>query len=719
MRTLRVLAAFLPGFLAAQGQWHDPPFPVPRHFAAGGGTFDPTRGAVLMAGGFADTPEARRDLWAFDGSAWTPLANPLPANRELESFTYDVQRGRIVGIVRQVPRSSPWPEIAEFDGATWTFPWTFPGPFVSEVRPIYDPVRQEVLLLGRYSGITTSTLWSWDGTTTQVRASTPRCSLFGFDEARGVLVAVFHEATGDAVGEWNGTSWTMIPTAIPALETTFSDQLVFDPSVNRLALHGRNTATLVPERWEWNGTTWLSAPNTGMPDRARMMLCGDRARNRLVLFGGASDRLHGDTFEYDGTQWLQVLPDPAGPQMVHVAMSELPAAGGLVVFGGPNLMIPPPRFETWLLQGEAWTPLPVLGGPSPRTDTRMTTDTARQRVILFGGSDPTGSPLADAWAWSVAGWQQLPSGPSARSAPGLCYDRDRDRVVVYGGSRTNEADTWELDGLNWSLRVASFPPHEGPVRLAYDARRRRTVLATEGLGQVQTWLWDGANWTATNPSSRPAQVGPMAYDPHRARTLLVAADSTWEWDGAEWSLAAVDARASSRTAAAYDSARRRIVMYGGRRPQVVASLPIGHTISFGSDPAASFETVGSGCPGAGGEPQLLADGPPWLGDLMTLSVAPVTSGSFVLLLTGFSASTFQGVPLPYSLAPHGFPGCALHAGPELVFAYFPQTDPLEIPLQIPAAPYLVGQLFRQQALAFEAGGTLAASAGREGRFGMR
>jgi len=68
---------------------------------------------------------------------------------------------------------------------------------------------------------------------------------------------------------------------------------------------------------------------------------------------------------------------------------------------------------------------------------RFTYDNKIQRVsaVLFGGMDEGNQGFADTWIWDGNDWSQVQDvDPSARVNPGLAYDSARDRVVLFGGS---------------------------------------------------------------------------------------------------------------------------------------------------------------------------------------------------------------------------------------------------------------------------------------------
>ena len=99
--------------------------------------------------------------------------------------------------------------------------------------------------------------------------------------------------------------------------------------------------------------------------------------------------------------------------------------------------------ETWALSlssGPSWIQLTPAGtGPSERFFHSASYDPIRDRMVVFGGHDGSGSLRNDLWALSLAGaptWSSLsPSAPlpRARRAHTSIYDPVRDQLVVYGG----------------------------------------------------------------------------------------------------------------------------------------------------------------------------------------------------------------------------------------------------------------------------------------------
>ncbi len=144
-------------------------------------------------------------------------------------------------------------------------------------------------------------------------------------------------------------------------------------------------------------------------------------------------------------------------------------------------------------------------------------------------------------------WRQVVDTSFAgRSGHAMVYDSARKRIVMFGGSTSTgmSAETWEFDGDQWILRSPSVSPSaRANVAMAYDPVRERTVLFGGGNGLTtydQTWEWDGTSWTQKFPTKAPdaRQSSAVAYHPGRGVVVLYGGSSstqdTWEYDGTNW-----------------------------------------------------------------------------------------------------------------------------------------------------------------------------------------
>ena len=249
--------------------------------------------------------------------------------------------------------------------------------------------------------------------------------------------------------------------------------------------------------------------------------------------------------------------------------------GGLVAAGTDT-----DTADTWLWDGADWTQVSD-SGPLARAGANMAFDTARERVVLFGGVDQPGNVLDDTWAWDGTDWTQVAdTGPSARAVNGLAYDAARERVVLFGG---NDGlgnvldDTWAWDGTEWTQVADTGPEARSNHAMTFDVAGERVLVfggTSASAGFADTWAWDGAAW------SQVAHFGPAAVfgvsagcDGHTVLLFgggivtsdsIVPVGSTWQWNGQHWTERQNMGPQPRMTAGlAFDSTRNRYVLFGG------------------------------------------------------------------------------------------------------------------------------------------------------------
>jgi hypothetical protein len=189
----------------------------------------------------------------------------------------------------------------------------------------------------------------------------------------------------------------------------------------------------------------------------------------------------------------------------------------------------------------------------------------------------------------IVKWRVLDDGdPRERDYFDMVYDSARDRVVVFGGrsqgSVFNFADTWEFDGTDWmNRRPAVAPgPREGHS-MAFMASTGLTVLfgGTQFSALLdETWVYDGLKWRQLFPATSPParMYAAMVYDENRDRIVLFGGadvsgnfDDTWEFDGSTWYEVATSVQPPPRRNhdMVFDSANSRVLLYGGYIPNTL------------------------------------------------------------------------------------------------------------------------------------------------------
>ncbi len=278
--------------------------------------------------------------------------------------------------------------------------------------------------------------------------------------------------------------------------------------------------------------------------------------------------------------------------------------------------------ETWEWTGNRWVQRHPATSPSPRSVHSMVYDTARDRIVLFGGKSgtvtvaitPTFSgvvlpnELNDTWIYQNNNWSQVatPNSPPKRQLTGLTYDPIRDRVILFGGTQSvsndgktatanSLADTWEFDGTNWTQRSTSGPALAKPI-LQYDPARNQVIMmGLDPNSATLMYTYDPASgsWNKITPTAVPPCVNEaaMTFQTQSSTILLTGGvcstssvtDETWEWDGTTWTKVDTTGTDPDRVfgqALAYDQSRNLAMVYGGT---VAFASPRSATWLFGSN----------------------------------------------------------------------------------------------------------------------------------------
>jgi hypothetical protein len=301
------------------------------------------------------------------------------------------------------------------------------------------------------------------------------------------------------------TAWVQVGSGGPQAGGTFA--MANDSSRQRVVMAGGVKV------WEWDGISWLDRsppPGPFYYGVASSAMAYDSLRQRTVSFGGSDGFGPTGTWEWDGANWFSASAAVNPPYRMEHAMAYDSARQRVVLFGGSRYSVVIPLLgDTWEYDGTNWMQIPSASGPSPRFGHAMAYDSARQRIVLFGGFN--GSSLsADTWEWNGSFWAAVftPSFPLARWRHALAYDTSAQRVMLFGGTSsfgatpTVLADTWEFDGATWvNLSLAGSPPARRSHVMAYDEARQRVVVFggrdSGGNSLADTWIMRTVPLTAS------------------------------------------------------------------------------------------------------------------------------------------------------------------------------------------------------------------------------
>ncbi len=586
--------------------------------------YDAARERVVLFG--------QGETWEWDGASWLQRS-PVHAPAETwgAGMAYDESRRRVVLF------GGPG-ETWEWDGSDWLqlLPATSPAPRVGHSM-VYDAARRRVLLYGgslagghAYWNNLDDT-WEWDGVDWQQRSPTRSpaarcCGAMAYDASRQMTVLYggysigmrygfpFPEPQGDS-WEWDGSDWRQTTAAgLPAFDGALA---AYDVARRRITLVGCSPLGL--ETWDFDGTTWTAVGVAGnVPGRRyRASVAYDAARGETVLFGGLAYSDHDpvancnlsppqpvETWGFDGTSWVLRHLGDEGRAAVGAYDSVRDVLVSLESLRGP---CGGTGFATREWGGGTWKRPAAAPAPSPGA--ALAFDAARGLTVLFG--------QGETWEWNGVAWQQRPTAahPSPRWDVGMAFDAQRGVTVLFGGfhdvpylTPVHYDDTWEWDGATWRQRApTNLPPGRRGHAMAFDPVRGRTVLhgGSDGTTTLaDTWEWDGTDWRQVAAGGPPAASWHgLTWDPSRSQVVTLVRDELWGFDGAAW--------ARIQTSAPLPAANgRTLIHHRGRGALVVVGG--GRVRLLGDVRPATATTVGRGCAGSAGVPDLQAS-PPRLG----------------------------------------------------------------------------------------------------------
>ena len=226
----------------------------------------------------------------------------------------------------------------------------------------------------------------------------------------------------------------------------------------------------------------------------------------------------------------------------------------------------------------------------PRTGHAMCYDSARQRLVLFGGRavpddgfTPVGDLLGDTWEFDGAAWHKVAefagqpgfgadatTGPDPRDGHAMAYDPIRQRTVMWGGSAGDAGLVWEWNGTAWTPITPEVGTQQPFGRaghaMTFDFVQRKVVMLGSEAGANDHWTWDGTRWqfrsNLPNVCCFDAHGIGVVSDPNRGRLVITGGSmgpNTYEWDGIRWNLRANNSPGGA-VSMAYDRLNHRTLL---------------------------------------------------------------------------------------------------------------------------------------------------------------
>jgi hypothetical protein len=295
----------------------------------------------------------------------------------------------------------------------------------------------------------------------------PRWSMV-YDSVRGraVMLGIGFFSTG--TWEYDGAAWQQVETSeVPTGLLYYV--MTYDSARQRVVLFGVDG--IDTHTWEYDGATWMETTPVASPLVGYYGITYDSARRRVVLFGGGATLTYGftpnselpeldmdlpnSTWEYDGASWERVDTPFAPAGRLYHAMTYDSNRQRVVLFGG---LADGGLSDTWEYDGSTWQETTPPNSPVGRAFHALAYDSAHRKVVLYGGISGDGDHIFnDTWEYDGANWVETTpaNSPGERVLPTLAYDSARRRVVLFGGISTDPTiestflvDTWEYISNN-------------------------------------------------------------------------------------------------------------------------------------------------------------------------------------------------------------------------------------------------------------------------------
>lgn len=267
---------------------------------------------------------------------------------------------------------------------------------------------------------------------------------------------------------------------------------VYDPGTNRIYIFaGRSVSGSENDIWAYSfdQAAWMVFTPAGGPPPVRHGHTAvlDPVRRRILVFGGQATGFFNDTWAYniDADTWEELAVNGPVPNrryghagIYDVARDQMVISHGFTTQG---------RFDdTWALDlaTNTWSEIsPATARPLRRCLHHGVHDPAGDQMLMFGGcaSGAGPCPLDDLWAFDLETqqWTELAMAPPGRQWYGTTFDTARRRMIVFGGSGVGRlGDTWEYDPATDMWEQVS------PSGAMPPARARHEGIYVEGRGSV-------------------------------------------------------------------------------------------------------------------------------------------------------------------------------------------------------------------------------------------
>jgi hypothetical protein len=241
----------------------------------------------------------------------------------------------------------------------------------------------------------------------------------------------------------------------------FGHEAAWIPGRGLVVFGGQAGSTFFGDLWLFDPVagSWTQLPAGGDAPVPRYGSCSAVSPDgRLWISHGFTENgtRFDDTraYDFDLQRWADETPSDALPVRRCLHVCWWTADGRLALYGGQTNG-DPALGDLWALKplasGEGRTGWESLGNPLPADRNMVAAEPVGDEVVMFGGRDGDGRPLADLHRvtgddLSFEPLEVIGTGPSARWAATLIHDEARGRTLLFGGTDGSaaNAETWRL-----------------------------------------------------------------------------------------------------------------------------------------------------------------------------------------------------------------------------------------------------------------------------------
>lgn len=245
-----------------------------------------------------------------------------------------------------------------------------------------------------------------------------------------------------------------------------------------------------------------------------------------------------DLWEWDTNRWTQIYAEGAPVGRSGHAMVWDSGQGRILLFGGirgfdddgNGLLLD----DTWALEGNTWRELTTSTRPQPRQSHGFAFDSARNRLVVYGGYDAGAEPIFDTWEFDGVNWTRISEAGPTIINPLMVYDPARNETLMLGSTNEDvfadrKTEMYRRTDSGWTkieLAADALPKCTSFGALIYEELYTRVVFqggsCQSGSPVAESWVWHGTEWAQLQPAATPGFVTTfgMANEPTREQSIL-------------------------------------------------------------------------------------------------------------------------------------------------------------------------------------------------------